>query len=230
MRTLIPVTLLTAALCMAQTLFEDDFDDGDAEGWLEVVSGPVYEVNEDLRYEMSYSGSENLDAVSVSSDFFPLQMSTPDYSVLVEVLAHDPCDEMAVCARANVSGSEPTGYLAMLRFDINQVLLLRYDGTYEWIILDTASFQLGYEELYWVRFQCDGDSFTGKVWQGTVGDEPDEWLVMASDQTYPDPGYFGLLAAAFGTGDYDGEFDNVCVTTPVISLVPSTWAVIKAGE
>ena len=28
--------------CAAEVLFEDDFDDGDADGWLAVFPGPLY--------------------------------------------------------------------------------------------------------------------------------------------------------------------------------------------
>lgn len=221
--------LLVTGFCAAEILFEDDFDDGDADGWLEVFPEPLYEVSEYLRYEMSFDGAENIDAVSVSSDCFPLQMSTPDYSVLVQVLAHDPCHEMAACVRVDVSGSDATGYLAMLRFDIGQLLILRYDGTPEWIVLETADLFLEYEQSYWLRFECVGDSLLAKAWQGAIEDEPDEWLASTADQTYTCPGYFGLLAAAYGGGPYDGEFDEVLVTTPVLGISPATWASIKAA-
>jgi len=226
MRAALTVLTILTMLCYADILFEDDFDDGNADGWIELVAGPVYEVNGLLRYEMSFSSPENVDAVAANSDI-PGQMSVPDYSILVEILAHDPCDEIAACTRVTVGGPASTGYLAMLRFDIGEVSIKRFDGS-GWINLAQTSFSLDFEELYWLRFECVGDSLLAKVWQGTSGDEPAEWLLTISDGTYAEPGYFALLAAAWGGGSYDGEFDNVCVSTPTLSLISTTWSAIKA--
>lgn len=227
MRAALTVVTILTMLCYADILFEDDFDDGDADGWIEFIPEATYEVNELFRYEMSFEGSENIDAVSANSDI-PGQMSVPDYSVLVDVLAHDPCDEIAACVRLVIGGTSSTSYLAMLRFDIGEVSIKRYDGTGFWVDLAQTSFFLDYEQLYWLRFECVGDSLLAKVWQGASGDEPDEWLLTVSDGTYAEPGYFALLAAAWGGGSYDGEFDNVCVSTPTLSLISTTWSAIKA--
>jgi len=227
MRGSLTAAAILTMLCYADILFEDDFDDGNADGWIEIVPEATYEVNGLFRYEMSFEGAENIDAVSANSDI-PGQMSLPDYSVLVEVLAHDPCDEIAACVRLVIGGTSSTGYLAMLRFDIGEVSIKRYDGGMTWINLAQTSFSLDYEQLYWLRFECVGDSLLTKVWQDTPGDEPGEWLLAVSDGTYSEPGYFALLAAAYGGGAYDGEFDNVCVTDPTLSMTIRTWSAIKA--
>lgn len=225
MKLTLTLLLLSFMPLFGDILFEDDFQDGNADGWIELVPEATYSVNEFFRYEMSFEGTENIDAVSANSDV-PEKMSVPDYSVLVEVLAHNPCDEMCICVRVQTSGSTGTGYVAMLRFDIGEISIKRFEGL-GWINLSQLDISLSFEQPYWLRFECVGDSLRTKVWLGTPESEPDEWLLAVADSTFSEPGYFALLAAAWGGGSYNGEFDCVCVTTPSLSLNNRTWGGIK---
>lgn len=217
--------LLISTIALADILFEDDFNDGNADGWMEIVPEATYEVNADLRYEFSFDGPENVDAISANYDG-PGYMTVPDYSVRAEAIAHDPCDEIAIILRG--SSEDTTGYFGMLRFDIGEASIRRLGAGPSWIVLASTSLNLVYEQSYWIRFECLGNMLYMKTWQGAIEDEPEEWLLSVEDETYTDPGFFALMAAAYGGGSYDGEFDNVCVTAPTQYFEHLTWGFIKA--
>jgi hypothetical protein len=215
--------LLISTIALADILFEDDFNDSNADGWLEIEPDATYEANADLRYEFSFDGPENVDAVSANYDG-PGYMTVPDYSVRAEAIAHDPCDEIAIILRGSV---DTTGYFDMLRFDIGEASIRRFSAGPGWIVIASTSLNLVFEQPYWIRFECLGNILYMKAWQGTIEDEPDEWLLSVEDETHSDPGFFAIMAAAWGGGSYDGEFDNICVTTPTQDFDHLTWGFIK---
>lgn len=226
MKSALFVVAFTAALISAETVyFTDDFNDGNADGWTELPTGAQYEVNQDNRYQFT-AGAGVDQAVSYNSDE-PSGMSVSDYSVLSEVCAHSPTHGVSLNVRCNSASDE--GYALYIRIYQDQAAIYRLSSAGN-VQLVQASIDLEYDQFYWARFTCVGDSLHGKIWQGELSAEPDSWLLTTTDSFYSNPGYFALLAANIGsqTG-IDGEFDNVTVSEPVpLFFRASTWAMIKA--
>ena len=226
MKLITALLLIWMSVAMAQTIyFEDDFNDGNADGWLE-ASGAFYEVNSYFRYEFTVDPGSTSQAISCNSDSSG-GMSVSNYSILTELCAHSPTHGLGPLVRYNFI--ESYGYVAYIRVYQNEVKIYRKD-TSGFVELALASMNLEYDTFYWVRFTCSDTFFGVKVWTGVPGDEPDEWIVTASDSNYPDPGYFGLGAWNLsGTGGLSAEFDDVTVSQPdSLAFEQSTWAIIKS--
>lgn len=220
--------MVTVPAIQAQTiLFEDDFNDGNADGWTELEPEGTYIVNDSLRYELSYPGTGNVDPVVVRGDSANYYMTTTDYSVLVEVIAHDPTDYSGVAVR--VMGFF-TGYVAWIRYEYDDICIFRHDAPESYVILAYSSCgPLEYGEAYWVRFECEGSVLRAKLWQGTVGDEPASWLLSAVDNTYLNNGCMAMISSHDNGGSCDSEFDNVVVTAVEPgALNQETWAAVKS--
>ena len=153
-------------------------------------------------------------------------MTTNNYSVLLEGIGHDPSDYICVFIRGTFMH---TGYVLYLRFDDDEVNILRHDGEGQWTFIATAYLPCSLEEFYWMRFECEGDNLRGKVWQGTPGDEPADWLITATDGTHSNYGFMGFMTGRYSAaGSSDAELDNVVVTSLPLALEQSTWAGIKS--
>lgn len=228
MKILLIVLMVLAPVLIAQTvLFEDDFSDGDADGWTEWNPDGTYEVNEDLRYQLSYPGVEDVDPVVARGDVDDIYMSTNNYSARAKIIAHSPTSYSAIGVRLS-EGLQ--GYVAYLRYVYNDVCIFRHLSENSYVDIGSAACgDLNFDEPYWLRFKCEDDLFMVKVWQGQSYEEPDEWLLIVSDATYSNNGCMVLAAANSGTGACDVEFDNVQVIGYPTSLDQSTWAGIKSG-
>lgn len=169
-----------------------------------------------------------MDPAVVRGDNAVIYMTTNDYSVLLEGVGHDPSDYIGIYLRGTLIH---TGYTLWLRYDLNDVCIFSHDGIGDWTIIEIENYSQALEEFYWMRFECDGSALRGKVWQGTPGDEPAEWLITTTDDTYDNCGFMGFATGRYySMGDSDAEVDNVVVTTiPPVALDQSTWAGIKSA-
>ncbi len=50
----------------------------------------------------------------------------------------------------------------------------------------SISMPISFNETYWVRFDLEGTSLSGKIWQGAVGDEPVGWQLTCTNAFYGD--------------------------------------------
>jgi hypothetical protein len=153
-------------------------------------------------------------------------MTTNNYSVLLEGVGHAPSDYIGVFLRGTFAH---TGYVLFLRYGYDDLVISRHDGVGQWTFISIVSYPIELEEFYWIRFECEEDILRGKVWQGTAGDEPAEWMITAQDATHSNYGFMGFLTGRYyAQGNSDAELDNVVVTSFPLALEHSTWAGIKS--
>lgn len=223
----IALLLLPAMLLGEEILFEDDFSDGYADGWMPLYAEGTYFVNDGFRYDISYDGENDVDPCVIRGDSSSIYMTVNDYSVLLEGIGHAPSDFIGIFIRGSLSH---TGYVMWLRFSSNNVDIFRHDGPGVWSPIASISHDVNLEEYYWLRFECDGDDLRGKVWQGEPGDEPAEWLVTVVDGTWDNYGFAGFVTGKYySNGSSHAELDNVVVTSlDPGALDQTTWAHIKA--
>lgn len=224
-RILLPALLLVCAASAQEVLFTDDFSDGVADGWIELVTGAHYEVVDQC---YCISGDPGIDQGSSFNSDGAMGMSKPDYSIYASFTAHDPTHGVLLYVRTNYS--EMTGYFFYLRVYQNELRICRYDGTTWYILVQQSDFNLEYDQVYRARFMCVDSSLMAKVWQGEYSDEPTEWDLTVQDDTYVDAGYFGIGAANIGGGTgFDAEFDDILVIGHETDFTAATWASIKAS-
>lgn len=222
------ILMALAPLAFAQdVLFEDNFDDGNADGWFEMATGATYEVNSDYRYELSYAGPDSDIAFSHRGDLGET-MSEENYSVLMEIIGHYPTTITAISVRyMQGTGSAYTLYI---NYQYDTFYIYKYytfiSGS---IIGSSVSFSSGFNYLtpYWVRFECVGSYLRAKIWTGPVSPEPTEWMIVRVDGTFWNTGCMAIESANLYGGDNCMEFDNVVVTSFPVSLESSTWGAIK---
>ena len=221
-----------AAVCWAGTLFEDCFDDGNADGWSEWASHPDsadyyvqdtwyhFEIEQDDGYVATLNGDV--------SDTDPHLMSIPDYSIYCKVCAYDETQHLGVLGRWQSPPSGQFGYALWLRVLSNDVVLWRHDGSGTYVPLADHNFVLDYGIDYWMRFDLVGGLLQGKVWEGSLGEEPVDYLFSVLDYTYSDPGSMGVIGQAWGVYLVHTAVDSVMVFDPMGTLEQSTWAGIKS--
>ena len=228
MKTLAIVLLALSTVLFSQdVLFEDDFNDGDAVGWIITQPQGNYIVNEYLRYDISYDGTSQVSPFLARGDSACVFMTVQDYSALAECIPHQPSITVGVAVRFSLGDY---GYICWIWPDDDDVDIWRHDGVGSWTIIKTANYPIDWDEPYWVRFECEGSTLRAKVWQDP-DPEPVDWLLKVSDNTYINNGCIGLVATNWnGIGPAWGEFDNVVVTTiEPGALDQSTWGLIKAA-
>ena len=228
MKTLAFLMVLVPMVFAQDVLFEDDFDDGNANGWFEMVTGATYEVNGAFRYELSYSGIDSIYALTYRGDLGG-SMSDSNYSVLVETITHEPTGKTGLNIRFDpVTFS---GYALYLNYATGNYYILRYDSFTSYVMLGSyLPYQGGfvYDTAYWIRFECLNDHLRAKIWTGPVSPEPDYWMIVRVDDTYQNNGCLDLESLRDPSGTYfDTEFDNIVVTSFPVSLESSTWGAIK---
>lgn len=224
----IALLILPAVLFAEEILFQDDFSDGNADGWMPLFGEGSYFVNDSLRYDISYSGPNHVTPAVVRGDSANIYMTVNDYSVLLEAVGYDPSDFIGIYIRGNL-GHE--GYGLWLRYGFNDVSIFRHDGPSNYTPIGSVGFPLAYGEFYWLRLQAEGGLLNCKIWQGDVGDEPTDWLLTVFDYTYDNYGFTGFVTGRYSSssGDSYAEFDNIVVTTVIPeALEQTTWARIKA--
>ena len=224
MKTAVLALAVLASASFSTVLLSDDFDDGVADGWIEIPTGAIYSV-EAGRYCFYHSGSDTLVAVSGTADQFG-GMSTPDYSCRANFVRITG-GLLGIVVRGDPY--QGTGY-GLLHWDfLSLLLLVRWEGYSGWTVLDYGSQSVTPGQEYWMRLEVAGNIIGGKIWTGSVGDEPPSWDLTAVDDSYPDPGYFALFGLdATGTDPLDISFDDVEITDDVtVSLESTTWAGVK---
>ncbi len=225
---LLPVLFLVIGVG-ADVLFQDDFEDGYADGWTELPSSGVdYEVL-DGWYRVSGSFPEQVLGASLNGDQGG-SMSTADYSILVHV--EETEGDFGLLAR--FSPFTYTGYVAYLNPVYDIAVLARLDGpSSEPEPLGVMYYDTQPGVPYWLRFEISGSLAGVRIWTGSVGDEPGDWLLTAVDATWQQAGAVGLYAVdsqSGGTAEIDTRFDDVTVTDDVtLELDSVTWASLKAG-
>ncbi len=218
-----PLTVIPSLLLICSVFFQDDFNDGNADGWYTV--GPsVFQV-EDGRYHFSGGGSVN-DATSCRGDTGET-MSVNDYSMTASVEI-----EVGTFGGMMVRYCETGDYNLLLVISLPGQSLNLYRWYFDSIeLLDSHPIAVTADEPLMVRFQCLGNGFYGRAW--IPGEpEPEGWQVSASDTLSRNGS-----AALFSAGVFKGVsriymscfFDDVVVETPEpVSFRPLTWGGLKA--
>ena len=220
------VLLALAIPICAEVLLEDDFDDGDADGWLELPTGATYQVT-DGRYNFLQTSSDTVYAGSVTGDLYGA-MSVPDYSVLAKVEI-----EAGIMAGllSRFDFFSASGYLVSLLTESGGILAInRLDqGVPE--ILGYTVVQIVPEQEYWVRMEVAEGQIGAKIWTGGVSQEPANWNLTVMDATYSDAGSVGLFSMDVpegGVADMNAWFDDFSVEDETsLDFIGSTWGGIK---
>jgi hypothetical protein len=228
MRIALAAALAAAALINAEVLVDDNFDDGTADGWVEMPTGATYEVV-DGRYHFYQASTDTVYAGSVTGDQYG-SMSVSDYSVRTSMQI-DAGNMGGVLARFDPFAAD--GYLVSLLTESGGVMAInRVDDGVPTLLAYTLT-TITHGEEYWVRFEVSSDMLGAKIWTGTVSDEPPAWNLTVTDGTYGDAGSAGL----FGLDDPDSRavemdvwFDDFLVEDDITLDMPAdSWGGIKAG-
>ena len=228
MKIALAAALAAAALIHAEVLVEDDFDDGTADGWVEMPTGATYEVVEGS-YHFYQASTDTVYAGSVTGDEYG-SMSVSDYSVLTSMRI-DAGNMGGVLARFDVFSAD--GYLVSLLTESGGVMAInRVDDGVPTLLAYTLT-TVTHGEEYWVRFETSGDLLGAKVWTGEVSDEPQTWNLTVTDDTYGDPGSAGLFALDDPDAkavEMDVWFDDFLVEDELtLDMTADSWGGIKAG-
>lgn len=219
--TLLPLYLLMSAL-FGGVLFQDDFNDGNADGWHE-VSMVSYDVVEGM-YRM-YGGYEENHGIAFNGDDDGY-MSTPDHSASCRIIP-----ETGVFFGMMCRFSEDTDYRIMLVLShLHQQLRLYRWGAFGLDLVGSAPFTVELYEEYWLRYEVQGSSFRGRAWTGGASAEPQDWMIDAQD-TLSIAGSVALFVAGlpYDRVSLSCRFDDVVVSEPPLPAEASTWAFIKAS-
>jgi hypothetical protein len=212
-------------LCLTATVFfQDDFNDGNADGWYTV--GPSNFQVQNGWYNFNGGGAVN-DATSYRGDSGE-EMGTADYSMRTDIII-----DVGVFGGMMVRYSEEGLYNMMLVLSVPHQTLRLYRWHWSSIeLLDSYYFPVQTGTAYTVRFQCSGNVFAGRAW--LPGEpEPEEWFVFATD-TLTRNGSAALFSAGTSKQFTDVYmscfFDNVTVETPEPwEFTHTTWAQIKSS-
>ena len=233
MKSIVGILFLLISVCGADILFEDNFDDGNADGWTEYSNYPDsayyyvqdgwyhFEIEENAAYIASYNGDD--------SGTNPNTMSIPDYTIYCKTRAYSLTGHIGILGRFASPLSDETGYAVWLRYSSDTVVMWRHDGSGVWVELGEEFCTLEYNEEYWVRFDLWGGLLRTKVWQGSLSNEPAYYLISTYETTYTNPGSIGMGAQSWGYIQSHAAFDSVIVSDPLVSLDQTTWGLIKSG-
>lgn len=114
---------MVAALCSAEVLFSDDFEEGNADGWIPVSTGATYFVTGGWHHIL-HSQSENCTAGSQTGDQGG-SMSVPDYSLLTEIYPRDGTAGPVV----RYDPATATGYWFVMNPELDGVALVKISGS-----------------------------------------------------------------------------------------------------
>ncbi len=224
---ILPLLLaVLCSVCFADELFLDNFNDGDDLGWTHLGAAGFQVIDEE--YYIHALGDRGT-GKSLNGDNSGV-MSTTDYSVLCSILIE--CGtEAGILAR--YQGEDDWYYRIILKPQASAILLQRKKDSGVLFGLDEYSYSLEFGVSYWIRLQVQGESIKGRIWQGSVEDEPDLWHMEATDPFQLNAGSFGLFAGGYGKEkvSWSSVFDDVLVTTPLSGqLSPLTWGSIKTVD
>lgn len=221
------IALSISITSSAEILFFDDFDDGNADGWTEILSGSAYVVTSGW-YCFYNTGPDDVIAASFNGDEMG-SMSVENYTL--RTLVKPLLAESGLMVRFSAASWQ--GYLCLLNPESNTVFICRFDmASSPPVVIGSTSCTMNYDEEIWVRFEVNSNLLGVKVWQGTRIEEPSTWLLVVEDSTYPDAGSIGLYAhdaESGGTATLEVDFDNVEVTDELnLVLDDTTWGEIKS--
>ncbi len=227
--------ILLLALCAvsgAGILFEDYFNGSSAVGWTEYSSfadsADFYIDSGWYHMEINY---DNGGVYSLNGDDQtapPYVMSIPDYSFYCKAVAWDATTHVGFGARMGDPINIGQGYALWLRYNMQDIVLFRHDGPgMNFEVLATEPFTLAYGVEYWIRFTLSEALLLGKVWQGSIEDEPSLYMLGGYDTTYGDPGSILIGCQSWGLIQNHAAFDSVIVTDSLSSLATGTWGTIK---
>lgn len=230
MRCILLIFVALTSAVSAGVLFQDDFDDGNADGWWEWKGG--YAVNAQYEviagaYNLSNSGSGWIPAASHNGDQGGM-MSTSDYSVRAMITPTN-CYRSGLLARGTVSNF--TGYLLVIIPSTNTFGISRLTTSGP-VMITSMSMPLYFGETYWLHLKVEGTTISGKVWQGGEGDEPVDWMLTCTNSQYSGPGRMAVFCCNFSSKDkalLNVTFDEVTVFDLESSLEVGTWAGIKSA-
>lgn len=212
-------------LCLAAfggVLLQDDFDDGNADGWHE-ISMVNYDVVQGM-YRM-YGGYEENHGISFNGDDSGY-MSTPDYSAVCRMIP-----ETGVFFGMMCRFSEDSDYniMIILSHQHQRLMIFKWDW-YGIYVLDDVPFSVQLFQEYWLRCEVQGDVFRGRAWTGGLSAEPTDWMVQAADSLSV-PGSIALFCVGlpYDLVSLSCRFDDVTVTDVSSVLTGMTWAGVKTA-
>jgi len=218
MHQILLLLLLIPALSVSATLFYDDFNDGTADGWHE-ISMVEYEVVDGMYW--MHGGYEENHGISFNGDAAGF-MSVPDYSATCLVLP-----ETGTFFGMMIRFREDTPYNLMLVLSEPHQSLRLYRWHWTTIeILDHQPFEVNLGQEYRIRFEVSGTDYRGRAWTDDSADEPDWWMVSATDSLSA-PGSVALFCAGLSDASLSCLFDDVDVTGIPEGFNTATWAVLK---
>ena len=227
MRKTIVFVFVFSIIAVSDILIYDDFEDGIADGWLEIPTGAAYEI-EGGRYHFSHTAPDTVMAASLTGDLFGL-MTVPSYSIRTQVEIESG-DITGITARFDIFNNN--GYAVTLLTEVGGILVISRMDQGELQILSFTFTSIVPDQEYWVRFELNGSDLGAKIWTGSTSAEPDTWLLTVVDATYSNPGSVGLLSIdenTGGTASLSAWFDEFTVEDDLtLSLNPNTWAAIKS--
>ena len=227
MRKTIVFVFVFSIIAVSDILIYDDFEDGIADGWLEIPTGAAYEI-EGGRYHFSHTAPDTAMAASLTGDLFGL-MTVPSYSIRTQVEIESG-DITGITARFDIFNNN--GYAVTLLTEVGGMLVISRMDQGELQILSFTFTSIVPDQEYWVRFELNGPDIGAKIWTGSTSAEPETWLLTVVDATYPNPGSVGLLSIdenSGGTAILSAWFDEFQVDDDLtLSLSPNTWAAIKS--
>ncbi|MCD4706917.1 MAG: hypothetical protein K8S62_04180 [Candidatus Sabulitectum sp.] len=210
-------------------LLSDDFNDGNADGWLEVSSGASYTV-ESGRYCFTHTAPDTVWGASLNSDLTGV-MSVPDYSCRANVVLNEGT-MVGVVGRADAILTRGYALIIDKSGSTSCLILVKVEGIAQGEVLayQPGTFTSGQE--YWLRLEMNGNLIGGKCWIGDAGNEPDVWDLTATDNSFQDPGVFALFgfgSDSRGSAAMALSFDDIEITDETsLALQGSSWAFIKA--
>ena len=217
------IALIFINFSFAEVYFEDDFSDGDDDGWIKSSSAGFLVTNGEYNI---FAGGLRGQGLALNGDNSGI-MSVSDYSIRC-VLRIECGLEAGVVAR--YIASDDWYYQVVFQPASGRIVLERTKLLEPTMTLDEYFLPIALNEEYFVRFQVSGDLIQSKIWQGATEDEPSEWHMEADDSVQANPGSFGLFAGGYGKErvPWSSVFDNVLVTAPIEqNLTQKTWASIK---
>jgi len=224
-KAIIASILVLVPVAYAGILFSDDFNDGDDEGWSH-FGGAGFDVSSGIYY--IYSNGTGTRGISYSGDAAG-QMSQSDYSMTARV-NFDTGNTAGIAVRYSDSGE--WFYVLVLNSLTDEVVLGRGKASGAVIPLDAVPMTIYTEFHCWMKLEVSGTSLGGKVWTGSLEDEPEEWLVLADDSTQPGPGSVALFVTgpyAAGNVLWTCGFDDVEVTDELsLTMTSGSWGTIKS--
>jgi hypothetical protein len=214
--------IIVVQMCFGEVLFSDDFNDGNDDGWAHLGSASFQVING--RYFIHAQGSRG-QGKSLNGDQSGV-MSTADYSVLSSLVMECGMESGLI---ARYTGGDQWYYRMVVKPYSSRILLERKKDTGPSVLMDQCSFTLTAGSQYWIRLEVEGDSIRGRIWEGPIDQEPEEWMLTAVDNMQGEGGSLGLFAGGYGRIPWSSIFDDVTVSVPAEQQLSSvTWASIKA--